>query len=180
MSFGYKNGVFKIAVSYPEDKSVLHNKRIFKTKNLYKKMKKDTFSFLLLAAAIISIDRISKEFLLSWQGGIIHFVKNYGHFFGLLNLNKFLVIPFYIILLTIFSYYLFRIKKSQQKLAFVLIISGLIANLIDKILFGYTIDFISLGFWPVFNIADISIVLGVLISIINLLKTSNDKPAFIN
>jgi len=46
-----------------------------------------------------------------------------------------------------------------------LIISGGLSNLIDRAYFGCVIDFIDLGFWPVFNLADIFITLGAILLI---------------
>ena len=50
-------------------------------------------------------------------------------------------------------------------LGFSLILGGAVGNLIDRIYFGYVIDFIDFRIWPVFNIADISVVIGVAIMI---------------
>ena len=41
-----------------------------------------------------------------------------------------------------------------------LIVGGAIGNLIDRILYGYVIDFFDFRIWPVFNIADSAIVIG--------------------
>jgi signal peptidase II len=38
---------------------------------------------------------------------------------------------------------------------------GAIGNLIDRILVGYVVDFVDLTFWPVFNVADSAICVGV-------------------
>ena len=40
------------------------------------------------------------------------------------------------------------------------ILSGAVANLIDRVQTGYVVDFFDFRIWPVFNIADIAIVLG--------------------
>jgi len=39
--------------------------------------------------------------------------------------------------------------------------SGALGNMIDRLRFGYVVDFIDLRFWPVFNLADIVINIGV-------------------
>ncbi len=44
-------------------------------------------------------------------------------------------------------------------------LGGAIGNLTDRLRFGQVTDFIQLGFWPVFNVADSSIVIGVIILI---------------
>ena len=42
-------------------------------------------------------------------------------------------------------------------------LGGAIGNLIDRIHYGYVVDFVDIGFWPIFNVADVSIVAGVAI-----------------
>ena len=45
--------------------------------------------------------------------------------------------------------------------ALALILGGAIGNLIDRVRFGYVVDFIDLRVWPVFNVADSAITIGV-------------------
>jgi len=40
-------------------------------------------------------------------------------------------------------------------------LGGAMGNLLDRILRQYVVDFVDIGFWPIFNIADLSIVIGV-------------------
>jgi signal peptidase II len=40
-------------------------------------------------------------------------------------------------------------------------LGGALGNLLDRIPRGYVVDFVDIGFWPIFNVADLSIVLGV-------------------
>ncbi len=57
--------------------------------------------------------------------------------------------------------------KTQSKIIALLILSGGISNIIDRLYFGCVIDFIDLKFWPVFNFADIYITLGAILILIN-------------
>ena len=74
------------------------------------------------------------------------------------------------------SYYLFQDTKhinNKIKAGIALIIGGGTGNLIDRIFRGYVIDFIDINKWinyPLFNIADLSIVVGVILIIFYLLK----------
>lgn len=43
----------------------------------------------------------------------------------------------------------------------VLLLGGAVGNLIDRLRFGYVIDFIDFRFWPVFNVADSCITVGI-------------------
>ncbi len=40
-------------------------------------------------------------------------------------------------------------------------LGGAMGNLTDRVTRGYVVDFVDVGFWPIFNVADISIVIGV-------------------
>jgi lipoprotein signal peptidase len=60
--------------------------------------------------------------------------------------------------------------------ALILIFSGGISNIIDRIYFGCVIDFIDLKFWPVFNFADIFITFGVVILIFKLCPVKFSQP----
>ncbi len=49
------------------------------------------------------------------------------------------------------------------RIALGLILGGAVGNLVDRVRLGYVVDFIDLHWWPVFNVADSSIVVGVLL-----------------
>jgi signal peptidase II len=61
-------------------------------------------------------------------------------------------------------------------------LGGAISNLSDRLAFGSVTDFISVGWWPVFNIADSSIVVGITILIAGIfyrekLSTRNEQKS---
>jgi|SRR3989344_578049 len=64
--------------------------------------------------------------------------------------------------------YLFFLKEYSSKIEWgpTLVLSGAIGNLIDRIRFGYVRDFLDVGLGFVFNLADIIILLGILIILI--------------
>jgi signal peptidase II len=55
-------------------------------------------------------------------------------------------------------------------------LGGAIGNLLDRIRYGYVVDFIQLGFWPVFNIADSCIVIGIILLSFILLRSGKSTP----
>jgi signal peptidase II len=59
------------------------------------------------------------------------------------------------------------------RLALALYLGGAIGNLLDRLTYGYVTDFISIGFFPIFNLADLSITLGTLFFIIGILLREN-------
>jgi len=103
----------------------------------------------------------------------IEFVRNYGAAFNIFSGSR-LFLSFISIISTIILFYLIFISENKfiNKYGLSFILAGSIGNGIDRILNGYVIDFINIKFidFPVFNIADILINIGVLILIINYFK----------
>jgi signal peptidase II len=80
-----------------------------------------------------------------------------------------ILIPLNILLLIFIIYYGFRhfdLRRHISKIALALVIGGAFGNIYDRIAYGYVIDFISIGGWPVFNLADTFLALGVFILIV--------------
>ena len=73
--------------------------------------------------------------------------------------------------------YNWRSKVSPlEALSTGLIAGGALGNLIDRYFYGFVIDFIDLGWWPVFNLADSAIVCGgVLLLILVLLDGKREE-----
>ncbi len=95
-------------------------------------------------------------------------VKNYGAAFGILQgYTTFLIIVSLAVIVICFYYY----KYKNLRLGLSFILAGAIGNLIDRIFLDYVRDFIDLKFWPVFNLADMFNVIGVILLIhLNLKK----------
>lgn len=103
---------------------------------------------------VLFFDQIIKNVLLSRQ--IVH--KNYHSLFGFES-NLILATIFLVILIAIL------IKKKQKRflLPSVLLLAGTTSNMLDKIRFGFIIDYIDFFGVFVFNIADLAIALGTII-----------------
>ena len=106
---------------------------------------------------------------------ILHltYITNTGSAFGLFKgLNWFFILFSIIVVITIF-YYLKKAVKNNEKLtqfAVGLLLGGTIGNLIDRIAYGYVIDFIDFRIWPVFNVADSAVTISVVLLITLLWK----------
>jgi signal peptidase II len=59
--------------------------------------------------------------------------------------------------------------------ALALLLAGALGNLVDRLKYRYVIDFIDVRFWPVFNIADIVINVGVGMLIVEMFWESHDE-----
>lgn len=133
---------------------------------------------ILLIIIFVIIDLISKvlisNYLFDDSVTIINnffnitYAKNTGVAFSFLEGNRFLIIIVTLIMVMILINYLCKNKVSNiERVAFSLIIGGATGNLIDRIVYGYVIDFFDFkifGYdYPIFNIADSFIVIGVMI-----------------
>lgn len=102
-------------------------------------------------------------------------IYNYGASWNILSgFRVFLILISLVILIALFYYSSKFIFNTRNIIAFSLLYSGIIGNLIDRIIFGYVIDFLDfklIGYdYPIFNFADIFIVCGVLLIIFAILK----------
>lgn len=105
----------------------------------------------------------------------ITYAKNTGVAFSLLSNNKVIIIILTIIILGILLKYIKgKYINKYDQIAYGLILGGAIGNLLDRIIYGYVIDFIDFKIfnynYPIFNIADTSIVIGVIIIVITSFK----------
>tara|TARA_Y100000589_G_scaffold315552_1_gene339231 strand:- start:303 stop:758 length:456 start_codon:yes stop_codon:yes gene_type:complete len=99
----------------------------------------------------------------------IELVRNYGAAFNILSGSR-LFLSFISIISSIILFYFIFISENKliNKYSLSFILAGSIGNGIDRILNGYVIDFIKIKYidFPVFNIADVSINIGVILLII--------------
>lgn len=140
--------------------------------------------FILISALIPILDFAAKFFVfnnLSASDEIKTFipflsivkVKNFGIAFGILKGQTGLLILFISVVLIVLLYLVFskKIKSKQLLVAISFIIGGGIGNLIDRMFFGYVIDYLKLSFFPpVCNLSDYFICLGGLIIALYCLK----------
>ena len=140
---------------------------------------------------IIIIDQVIKSYFVNNGeksidiiNGILKFtyVENTGGAFGSFqnNINSFIILNF-IVLGIIIKFMISQKDRIDNKtsLALTLILAGGISNLIDRILRGFVVDYIDitqLVSFPVFNLADICIVLGWILLVIFILIYSVKEP----
>lgn len=99
--------------------------------------------------------------------------KNTGAAFSMLLNGRYFLILISIVVLVIFFKYLKKINKFSkfETIIFGLIIGGILGNLIDRIIYGYVIDYLDFYIFnydaPIFNLADSFICVGCILFIIN-------------
>lgn len=65
--------------------------------------------------------------------------------------------------LVVMAYFAWNWRRSgsAQRIGGLLVIAGAIGNVSDRLFRGYVVDFVHVNYWPVFNVADIAVTLGV-------------------
>ena len=144
------------------------------------------WTLLQLAALVLALDQLTKfvvrqtlEWHHSWPYfGFFRFthVQNTGSAFGLFQGNNIPLLLVSLVGVVVLAY----IYRSQERpsllmrISIALMLGGAIGNLLDRILQGHVTDFIDIGPWPVFNLADSSIVVGVILMAWLLVVRRND------
>ncbi len=125
-----------------------------------------------VVAVVISLDQITKALVRSnlaegSERHVFFFVKlvhvrNKGVAFGFFSGGGAIVLVFTVLALALLVGYLaIRPDRPWLWLPTGLLIGGAVGNLIDRVANGAVTDFIQLPHWPAFNVADISITVGV-------------------
>ena len=91
-------------------------------------------------------------------------VHNRGAAFGILKNQLLVFVIISLAAITLIIYHLKDKKKSfLSSISLSLILAGAAGNLIDRLRFGFVIDFLDFRVWPVFNLADSAITIGVVL-----------------
>lgn len=148
---------------------------------------------LAIAALIVFIDQLIKYFValyLPHAGTVtavpyildLTYVENRGVAFGMFKDMRWIFVVFTAIIILVLLYIIIfkGIKSKLFLVSSALIIGGGIGNLIDRIFYGYVIDYLQLSFFsPVCNFADYAITVGTILLVIYLLffsDSSKTKP----
>ena len=134
-------------------------------------------TFFLVALIVVALDQVSKFFIranmtlgqsIPEEGFFrITYGTNTGGVFGLFANQAFLITLTAIVgvaAILVYSRYPLA-NRVLVRVALGLLLGGAVGNLIDRIRFGEVVDFIDVGAWPVFNIADSAVVVGVILII---------------
>ena len=128
---------------------------------------------------MVLIDRITKILVFNIDNVIvikdffkISYTHNYGAAWSMLSGYRFfLILISIVILLIIYMMFIKNRKLSNfDNITYGMLIGGIIGNLIDRIIYGYVIDFLDFNIfgydYPVFNIADSFIVVSIILLVI--------------
>jgi signal peptidase II len=105
--------------------------------------------------------------------GLLHLtlVRNYGVAFGLFPYQRPYLILVGIIICAVIIYMYVQTPASEflLRLSFALILGGSLGNLFDRIFHGYVIDYLDFRVFPVFNLADTAINVGIALILLDLI-----------
>lgn len=147
---------------------------------------------IILSIILLGIDQVSKILVvkLIHINSSIELIKNFfyltythntGAAFSILTGQRlFLILVAIVILVIIFNYLIKnKVEGKVDTLAFSLIIGGSLGNLLDRIVRGYVIDFLDFKIFgynfPVFNLADTFIVIGVFLLLITIIRKEHNN-----
>jgi len=141
---------------------------------------------LILSLIFLIVDQISKILVVKFLDlNSVTVIKNFfyltytnntGAAFSILTDKRIFLVLVGIIIIILLIYYLkkHQIKNTINKISFALVIGGSLGNLIDRIIRGSVVDFIDIKIFsynfPIFNLADTFITIGVLLLLININK----------
>ena len=143
--------------------------------------------------AIVALDQAVKALLTpylesqsGWQVWLVEpivklrLVHNSGFVFGMLSgrsapwIVSLVVIIAIVAILYVFTREI-QYPTLSTRIVFGLTFGGALGNLIDRFRLGYVVDYVDLGWWPVFNIADASINISIVIFIVLLVLGRVEK-----
>ena len=110
----------------------------------------------------------------------IDYASNQGAAFSILSGHNIILIVLTIIISLLIYHIMFSYKDTRiNNISFGLIFGGILGNFLDRVFVGYVRDFISFKFgsyyFPIFNIADMAIVIGVILLIISTILEEKKK-----
>lgn len=161
-------------------------------------MKTNKFNYLIylfIVVSLVSLDQYTKSIILNYfelyeSKAIIDgffsltYVQNFGAGFSIMQNARTTFLIITPICLIGFTYLFIKSNDKLSKTALLLMISGTIGNFIDRIVRIYVVDFLDFIIFgwdfPIFNVADIFLTIGVCLYIIALIKEEKDAKIKLN
>ena len=110
---------------------------------------------------------------------VFHFtyIINHGAAFGMLTNQRWFFLAVALVLIIVYGIYRKQVNNGPLilRVGSALLISGAIGNGIDRYILHGVVDFFDFRIWPIFNIADIGICIGVVCIIYYLLTSKHEE-----
>ena len=150
--------------------------------------------FALTALLVAAADQLTKILWIRsypegqpiFEAGFFRIIRtqNTGAAFGLFQDQSFvltIIALIGIVAILFYTFYIYRrfpyLESWLSRIALGLILGGTVGNLIDRLRLGRVTDFIDIGIWPAFNIADPALTVGTIILAYSLLSLPRAKSA---
>lgn len=103
------------------------------------------------------------------------YVQNPGAAFGMFPYRTAFFIVVTVLVVAGIALYYRKIPPGKKwlKAGLILQVGGAVGNLADRMRFGHVVDYLELPYWPVFNLADMAIVAGVGLLILEMFRSEN-------
>lgn len=142
--------------------------------------------FLGISFIIVLVDRILKILVQNFIEGKIYVIKNFFYLIFTRNIGAAFsimegmqIILILIGIAALVAVYVYVRKNNIKQIGYPLLFGGILGNLIDRIIYGYVIDFIGFEIFnyqaPIFNFADMAIVIGAFIILIGSDKNEDNS-----
>ena len=125
-----------------------------------------------MGAALFASDRFLKMFFLQFTGlwmvadpwFFFSLLKNRGLAFGIPADPLWVIVPTALVLVVLLWQLLkyFRLGRDRVWLGLFFLFLGAVSNFFDRVVYGFVIDYVHVGWYPVFNLADAMIVAGII------------------
>ena len=140
--------------------------------------------YYIIAVLLIIIDQISKWLIVQnfdlYEGKVLipgffslFYIQNKGAAWGIFEgkMVFFYIITVLVVGYLVYTFHKYPIKSKLVGYSFSLILAGAIGNFIDRLLNGFVVDMFRLDFinFPIFNVADVCLTIGVALMIIHVL-----------
>ena len=151
--------------------------------------------YLIISAIVIGLDQVTKWLMVSWLAlyetvAIMPYFNltmahNHGAAFSFLaqagGWQRWFFTVLALVISTVLVVWLAKLKPEAklEAISLSLVIGGAIGNVIDRICYGYVIDFLDIyicsSHWPAFNVADSAICIGAVLLIIDSIKSEPES-----
>lgn len=146
--------------------------------------------YYIIAAVLTVIDQVTKwgilqnfdlydEKILIPNVFSLYYIQNTGAAWGIFagRMTFFYIITVLVIGYLIYNFHKYKVESKLARLSFSFILSGAIGNFIDRLAYGYVVDMFRLDFinFPIFNVADVCLTIGVGLMIIYVLFLEKDE-----
>jgi signal peptidase II len=141
-----------------------------------------------ISTLVVVVDQMTKFAIQAWMAcgdsipvvqGVFHitYILNAGAAFGILQHKTYFFVGVALVLVAGVIYLYPRIPADQPllRIGVALLTGGAVGNVIDRFRLGYVVDFFDFRIWPIFNVADICIVIGVGCLIFYLMRMKDDS-----